>query len=188
MHREERGPHVPLLRYFGSGPVDPRRASMLAAVRAKNTRPEICLRRAVFREGARFRCHAKDVVGRPDLVNRRAHLAVFVDGCFWHGCPKHFKPPRTRTEFWVEKIRRNQERRAAVLEQLTPAWNVLAFYECELKEDLDTCARKVVAFITSPVERTPGVQRPKAATKARPRSPRTAAPSPRKRPRSSRSP
>lgn len=168
---------LPLLRLFGTEPIDPKRSKMLGAVRGTNTSPEIDLRRAVWGLGGRFRCHAKNVAGRPDLVNCRARVAVFVDGCFWHGCPQHFKVPKTRTAFWAEKIRRNQEKRAAVLEHLTPEWNVLAFYECDLKADLDGCARKVVAFLKpGAAGPKPAARRAQAPTKARPQFRRTAAP------------
>jgi DNA mismatch endonuclease, patch repair protein len=106
----------------------------MARIRAKDTKPELALRQAVHAEGARFRVHVSTLPGRPDLANRRAKVAVFVDGCFWHGCPKHFVVPRTRAEFWREKVRRNQARRRAVRE-LYVGWRVVEVYECTIARD-----------------------------------------------------
>lgn len=114
----------------------------MGKIRGKNTGPELALRRAVWAHGVRFRCHPKSVAGRPDIALSKARLAVFVDGCFWHGCPKHFRVPKTRARFWSEKIARNGERRRTVVRELA-GWTVLEFFECELRENLPHCAKQV---------------------------------------------
>lgn len=117
----------------------------MSHVRGKDTKPEVALRKAVWALRGRYRTHPKDVPGRPDLANKARRVAVFVDGCFWHGCPDHFKLPKTRRLFWKEKIRRNQEKREEVLEELGDDWTVFQFYECELKENLIDFAEDVAA-------------------------------------------
>ena len=74
-------------------------------------------------------------------------MAVFVDGCFWHGCPEHFRLPKTRTSFWREKVRRNKATRTRVLAQLGPAWRIFQFYECDLEGRVDDCAKQVANAI-----------------------------------------
>jgi DNA mismatch endonuclease, patch repair protein len=73
-------------------------------------RPERRLRRALRMLGVPFRANAKDLPGTPDAVLRRHPVAIFVDGCFWHGCPQHYREPKTRTEFWAVKIAANRRR------------------------------------------------------------------------------
>lgn len=75
----------------------------------------------------------QDVFGRPDFVWRKARVAVFVDGCFWHSCPKHSRIPKSRQEFWVPKLARNRDRDSVVNRTLKKAgWTVIRFWECEL--------------------------------------------------------
>lgn len=138
---------VPLLSYYEAGPVDSRVSRVMSRNRGKNTEPEVALRRALWRAGVRYRCHPADLPGRPDIAHRTNKVAVFVDGCFWHGCPKHFRAPRTRTAFWREKIRRNRETRKRVLDELGASWKTFQFYECDLKRDFDGAVRKVAAAI-----------------------------------------
>jgi DNA mismatch endonuclease (patch repair protein) len=81
--------------------------------RKRDTRPEMALRRAAHALGLRYRVAARPVAGQPwtaDMVFTRARVAVFVDGCYWHGCPDHFKPPRTNAAYWSPKIARNRAR------------------------------------------------------------------------------
>lgn len=137
----------PLLSYFGKNPVSPIVSRVMSHNRSKNTAPELLLRRTLWQLGVRFRCHPEDIAGRPDIVARKSRVAVFVDGCFWHGCPRHFKPPKTRRMFWLEKIRRNRMTRNRVLGELRPSWKVFEFYECELDANLSGCASRVADAI-----------------------------------------
>lgn len=116
--------------------VDPlTRSRMMSGIRSRNTKPELTLRRALHRLGFRFRLHATDVPGKPDLVFRRRRAAVFTHGCFWHGhdCVL-FRMPSTRTEFWSTKIERNRQRDADVRRQLADqGWRTLVVWECALR-------------------------------------------------------
>ena len=81
----------------------------MSRIRRSGTAGELALRHALWAFGMRYRLSVK-LPGSPDLVFTRARVAVFVDGCFWHGCPDHFVEPRTRRDFWLDKIRGNQSR------------------------------------------------------------------------------
>ncbi len=119
------------------------RQRCMSRVRSKNTGIEIALRKALWAIGIRFRLNAK-LPGKPDLVFIGAKLAVFVDGCYWHGCPEHGQVPQTNESFWREKIDRNVARDAAVNIQLeTDGWRVLRFWEHEIEGDLEDCVQQV---------------------------------------------
>jgi DNA mismatch endonuclease, patch repair protein len=110
-----------------------KRAAM-ARVRTRDTGPELVVRSALHRSGYRFRTHAADLPGKPDILLPRHRLAIFVHGCFWHGhigCGRA-GIPKTRPDFWKEKIRRNQDRDQVVLERLADlGWRTLVVWSCE---------------------------------------------------------
>jgi DNA mismatch endonuclease (patch repair protein) len=113
---------------------DQRRRNM-SAVRGKDTRPEMLIRRGLHAAGFRYRLHGPGLPGRPDLVFPGRKAVIFVHGCFWHGhdCPL-FRFPSTRQEFWETKIGRNQQRDAKVAAKLKAAgWRVLNIWECALR-------------------------------------------------------
>ena len=91
-------------------PSSPAVSALMGRVRRRDTAPEVALRRVLHRAGVRFRLDAADLPGRPDSLLVRARVAVFVDGCFWHGCPEHVVQPKANREFWADKIRANRQR------------------------------------------------------------------------------
>ena len=116
----------------------PGRSRNMAAIRSYHTKPELAVRRSVHRDGFRYRLHAKDVPGRPDLLFPRHRLAVFVHGCFWHGhdC-KVGHTPRSNRDYWTAKINRNIERDKLNMELLKgEGWRVSIIRECSLQEDI----------------------------------------------------
>ena len=91
-----------------------KRSYVMSKIRSKNTKPEILVRRYLFKQGFRFRVNVKRLPGTPDIVLRKYRSVIFVHGCFWHGhenCPIYV-PPKTHSEYWFEKINRNRERDA----------------------------------------------------------------------------
>jgi DNA mismatch endonuclease (patch repair protein) len=111
------------------------RSRMMSGIRGTNTKPELAIRRGLHAAGFRYRLHAKDVPGRPDIVLPRYRAAIFVNGCFWHGHDCHlFRLPGTREEFWQDKINRNRQRDAEVEAVLAAAgWRRLTIWECALR-------------------------------------------------------
>jgi|TARA_R100001143_G_scaffold63230_2_gene69062 DNA mismatch endonuclease (patch repair protein) len=111
------------------------RSRMMAAVKGKNTKPELVIRSALHRRGFRFRLHRKDLPGRPDLVFTGRNAVIFVHGCFWHGHDCHlFRWPKSREDFWREKIGSNIERDRNQREALVNAgWRIGTVWECALK-------------------------------------------------------
>lgn len=126
------------------------RAQTMARVKGRDTGPERLVRRALWAAGLRYRLHAADLPGRPDLVFRGRLVALFVHGCFWHqhaGCPRA-RLPRDNAEYWQAKLARNQARDAAALAALAAlGWRALVVWECELKrpERLSELAAEIAA-------------------------------------------
>lgn len=116
----------------------------MAQIRSRDTKPELLLRRALFAAGVRgWRCHLRDVPGKPDLAFTRWKVAVFVDGRFWHGHPDYFTPGKSGA-YWDAKIERTKERDWQANEALAGAgWRVVRFWDFEIETDPRACARKV---------------------------------------------
>lgn len=117
----------------------------MSAIHSTATKPEIRVRKWLWQRGFRYRLNVKSVPGKPDVVLRKYRTAVFVNGCFWHGhenCKK-FRVPKTRTEFWSEKISRNR-RRDAINQEILAAngWQVIVIWECELDSDFEKTMQK----------------------------------------------
>ena len=114
------------------------RSRMMAGIKGKNTQPELTVRRALHARGFRYRLHAGGIPGRPDLVLPRFHAVIFVHGCFWHGHECHlFRWPKSREEFWREKIGRNRCNDLANAGRLAESgWRKAVVWECALKGKL----------------------------------------------------
>ncbi|WP_406326617.1 very short patch repair endonuclease [Streptomyces sp. NBC_01617] len=123
--------------------------SVMRANRSKDTKPELRLRSLVHGAGLRYRVSTRplpDLRRTADLVFVKARVAVFVDGCFWHGCPEHLRPARKNSEFWSEKIAANRARDEETGRVLTEAgWMVVRVWE---HEDPADAARRVIAAVT----------------------------------------
>ena len=114
-----------------------RRSAVMQRVKARDTLPEMTVRRALTRLGARYRLHRKDLPGSPDVVLPGRRLALFVHGCFWHGhdCARGARVPKQNRDYWTAKVARNRARdEAAVAALQAAAWRVETIWECELKD------------------------------------------------------
>lgn len=124
----------------------------MAAIKAKNTKPEIRVRRLLHSLGYRYRLHRKDFPGKPDIVFIGRRKAIQIHGCFWHqhqGC-KAAHVPLSRLEYWQPKLARNVARDAASLKALFAAgWEVAVFWECEVKKG-DGLQERLVRFLGPP--------------------------------------
>ncbi|WP_407177480.1 very short patch repair endonuclease [Bradyrhizobium sp. STM 3562] len=113
-----------------------RRSANMAAIRSKDTRPEISVRQFLFRNGLRFRLHSAALPGKPDIVFPSRRVAIFVHGCFWHGCRKCVDGKRrvkSNPKYWTEKLRANRLRDARHKRALQSAgWKCLTVWECEV--------------------------------------------------------
>ncbi len=124
------------------------RSEQMARIKGKHTSPEKCLRAMLWARGLRYRIHAKTPVGRPDIVFLGARCAVFIDGCFWHGCPKHYVRPRTRHDFWAEKLVANIDRdRRQTLMLEEKGWTVLRFWEHEIEQEAGVVCAKIEKIV-----------------------------------------
>ena len=112
------------------------RSYNMSRIRAKDTKPEMLVRRFLHGNGFRYKLHDKTLPGKPDIVLPKYRTVIFVHGCFWHGhknC-KYFKIPKTRTKWWTDKINRNKENdKKAVKSLRKEGWKVITIWECRLK-------------------------------------------------------
>lgn len=109
------------------------RSEQMSRIHGEDTSPERVLSAALQARGVVFDAHARTPVGRPDIVIPSSHVAVFIDGCFWHGCPTHYVRPRTRTEFWSAKLIENTSRDVEQTRDLEVlGWRVVRVWEHEV--------------------------------------------------------
>ena len=112
------------------------RHNNMAAIHGKDTKPEMVVRRWLWGHGFRYRLNHPRLPGKPDIVMRKYRTCIFVNGCFWHGhegC-RYYTIPKTNTEFWVNKVKRNKERDVKVQHELAAmGWHCITIWECELK-------------------------------------------------------
>ena len=131
----------------------------MAAIHSKDTKPEMIVRKGLWSRGFRYRLNSPKLPGHPDLVLKKYRTCIFVNGCFWHGHnvtlniedetlnSECCKIPHTRREFWVAKIRRNQERDIETQKQLAEmGWHCITIWECELKPSKREQTLKSLAF------------------------------------------
>ena len=129
----------------------PERSALMAKIRSKNTRPEILVRKLLYKQGYRFRLHAKDLPGQPDIIFRSRRKAIFVHGCFWHrhkGCKKATMP-KTRTDYWKPKLEANRKRDAVSVSALKElGWQVMIIWECEISaRNQDSLLEQLIGFL-----------------------------------------
>jgi len=120
----------------------------MSRIRAKDTSPEITLRKVLWSHGIRgYRIHY-NLPGKPDIVFVKKKIAVFIDGCFWHKCPIHFQEPETRKDFWLKKIESNIRRDKIVNEQLeNDGWTIIRIWEHEIRKNPEKIVTKIIAFL-----------------------------------------
>ena len=126
------------------------RSRIMRSVKGGDTAPEMTVRRLAHKMGYRYRLHRRDLPGKPDLVFSRLRKVIFVHGCFWHGhdCQRGARVPKGNREYWLTKIEKNRERdRAARMALVALGWDVVAFWECELKDE-NRLRRRLERFLT----------------------------------------
>ena len=127
-----------------------KRSWNMSKIKGKDTSIEILVRKALFKDGYRFRKNVKDLPGKPDIVLPKYKTVIFVHGCYWHrhDC-KEFHVPKTNTAFWEEKFNRNVEndkKHYAALEAL--GWKVIVVWECEIEKQFDSVIERIERELT----------------------------------------
>ena len=128
------------------------RTRCMKAIRGCDTQPEMFVRSLTHQLGYRFRLHRKDLPGKPDIVFPSREKVIFVHGCFWHQHPrcKYATRPKTREEFWANKLDGNRERDKLQIRELKRlGWSVLVVWECQIKMKPEWVADRIVEFLES---------------------------------------
>ena len=129
--------------------VSEQRSRNMSAIKSKNTKPEIKVRKVLHSMGYRFRLHSKDLPGSPDIVLPKYKTIIFVHGCFWHrheNC-KYASTPKTRKEFWENKFRANVKRDLEIQEKIKNiGWKYVVIWECEAR-NIESIEEKIKRFL-----------------------------------------
>lgn len=130
---------------------DPKtRKRVMTSIHSSDTKPELLLRRSLWAHGLRYRKSYRVEGVRVDIAFPGRKLAIFVDGCFWHGCPDHYREPPRNKEYWQPKVERNRARDLRNTKALESAgWTVLRVWEHEILEDLNRTAARARAALPS---------------------------------------
>ena len=128
------------------------RSRMMSGIRSKDTNPELLVRSHLHKLGFRFRLHNKNLPGKPDIVLKKYNAVIFIHGCFWHRHQCYlFKWPKTRSQFWREKINKNYENDLKALRELsTLDWRVCIIWECAIRrsgKDVSSIINKVSSWL-----------------------------------------
>ncbi|MCB9448389.1 MAG: DNA mismatch endonuclease Vsr [Flavobacteriales bacterium] len=127
------------------------RSYNMSRIRGKDTKPEMLVRRFLHANGFRYRLHDKLLPGKPDIILKKHNTVIFIHGCFWHGhdgC-RYFVVPKTRTQWWLDKINRNKAKDAESCTQLKRSgWKIITVWECDLmKKKRDITLKKLIQKI-----------------------------------------
>lgn len=129
------------------------RSYNMSRIKGKNTKPEMLVRKFLHAQGFRYRLHVNDMPGKPDIVLPKYRTVIFIHGCFWHGhehC-RYYVLPKTRTEWWLNKINRNVANDNISVKKLELAgWRIIIIWECTLKANVvNKTLRELLTKITS---------------------------------------
>lgn len=123
------------------------RSKTMGSIRAQSKLENI-FSKSLWKQGLRFRKNVRKLKGTPDIVIQKYKIVIFVDSCFWHGCPTHFKRPKSNQEFWDKKITRNRERDKEINEYyLERGWYLKRIWEHEIRGNLERTAIETMEFI-----------------------------------------
>ena len=118
------------------------RSYIMSQIRGTKTKPELKVKENV--DGRKLRYQPKGIPERPDFANKTKKVAVFIDGCFWHKCPRCYKPPKSNKKYWKAKVERNTKRDKAVTRKMRKdGWIVLRFWEHQVKENEPHVIKKI---------------------------------------------
>jgi DNA mismatch endonuclease (patch repair protein) len=122
----------------------------MSQIKGKNTKPEILVRKFLFAKGFRYRLYQKNLPGKPDIVLPKYKTIILVHGCFWHGhknC-KYFVVPKTRTEWWLNKIENTKRRDKIMKHKLHDlGWNIIIIWECEINKNFEKKLNNIIDLL-----------------------------------------
>lgn len=128
------------------------RSFIMSRIRSQNTTMEILFARELRRRKISFRQHGA-LLGKPDFIFPRARVVVFLDSCFWHRCPYHYRQPKSRSEYWLPKIARNVERdKVTRSEYRRCGWKVIRYWEHQIQADILSCVESVINLVRTRLE------------------------------------
>ena len=144
------------LKYMADVLTPEQRSRCMAAIRGKDTKPEILVRKFLFNKGLRYRLNNRKLPGSPDIVLKKYKTVIFVDGCFWHGHDCRNTRPAENKEYWQKKCERNMKHDKDVTAMFEArGWKVLRIWECELKKRNETIlVEKIQSILSRSSERT----------------------------------
>ena len=130
------------------------RSRIMSKIRGKNTKPELVVRKLLWHRGFRYRIHfpiqGSTKLVKPDIAFPRQKVAIFIDGCFWHACPKCYKEPKSNVDFWKKKIQRNRARDKEDKENLVDlGWHTIRIWEHEIKDSLEEVIDRITKHLNS---------------------------------------
>lgn len=129
------------------------RSRTMSSIRAQS-KLENLFSKELWHEGIRFRKNVRNLRGTPDIAIKKYKVVIFVDSCFWHGCPLHYKRPKSNQEFWDAKIARNKERDLEVDAYYTESgWHVLRVWEHDIRKNLDETVDSTLEFVQAAMRR-----------------------------------
>lgn len=123
---------------------------IMSSIKAKNTKPELQLRRAIWKQGVRgYRLFWDRIPGKPDITFPKRKIAIFVNGCYWHRCPLCNPPmPKSNVSFWQAKFLNNQARDSKNRKTLEDrGWCVIIVWECQIKKELSECVERIIGIL-----------------------------------------
>lgn len=124
------------------------RRKNMSAIKSTHTKMEDKVCYTLWNRGLRFRKNVKTLPGKPDIAIKKYKLVIFLDSCFWHKCPKHFKQPKSNLEYWIPKIDRNVDRDKEINKFYSEHnWHLMRIWEHEIKKDFDNTISKIEQFI-----------------------------------------
>ncbi|MCK5320353.1 very short patch repair endonuclease [Candidatus Parcubacteria bacterium] len=127
-----------------------KRSEIMSKIKNKDSKIEIEFRKALWKEGFRYRKNVNVYFGKPDLILKKYKTVIFIDSCFWHGCKKHCKMPATNKKFWGNKIERNKERDKEIKRYYKKiGWNIIRVWEHDINKNLDKIIIKVSKILNS---------------------------------------
>ncbi|MBA7598105.1 Very short patch repair protein [subsurface metagenome] len=124
------------------------RRKTMQAIKSKNTKLEERVSKELRKRGIRFRKNVNSLKGKPDIAIKKYKLVIFLDSCFWHGCKKHCRYPKTNKDYWISKIEKNKERDQKITNYyIKKGWNILRIWEHDLKKNFINTIIKIQDFI-----------------------------------------